>query len=453
MNFKFLISALALLCASGNLVQASETTGGADDFGLTSTEEHQLERRGGDSGKALTIVGGIAGMVGGILTLQPELVAYGAVLTAVSSATTIVNGALSRRDGEFNLGNALVQDEPALALHSAEKHASGNWTNYVLSGRNKKAANSVYMELTHYHKSGRLDGLVVGSKTGLSRRAVQNAQHVKFSFNVIKHPKEGYDKTQLNRFASNMAKTIAAKKRDTSCHGSLVKGAGAWHGKVVIGTLDQLKKKQVVNDCSKDPKAYGPYFNEKHKGKAARASSFVEEDDGGCGGIESRTDVRPDEVPTAANIGRQLKKIKVAMDLDGLDAIQNVDETSGQRFATAVDMAVKHVVHAQQGQQHMLAAIRLALAEACGPGGTITAAITAGINAACGPGGTIAAAITGGVTAGITAACGPGGAISTMADRAQQLPLDTESGAQPPSESQNPAAETPNGPLPHPEIP
>ncbi|KAJ3093782.1 hypothetical protein HDU97_009042 [Phlyctochytrium planicorne] len=111
--------------------------------------------------------------------------------------------------------------------------------------------------------------------------------------------------------------------------------------------------------------------------------------------VHQDVDVRPDEVPTAANIGRQLKKIKVAMDLDGLDAIQNVEETSGQRFATAVDMAVKHVVHAQQGQQHMLAAIRLALAEACGPGGTITAAITGGI----------------------TAACGPGGAISTMADR------------------------------------
>ncbi|KAJ3100837.1 hypothetical protein HDU97_001891 [Phlyctochytrium planicorne] len=268
MQPKHLLSALALLCTSSSLVHASEID--------LATEQHELERRGGDASKTLGFIGGILGVIGGILTFNPELITFGSVLTVVGGATATLGEAISRRDDEFesSLGAALIADEPNLSIHSAEVHSSGNWTNYVLSGRNLTAGNAVYMELTHYPQTGRIDGLVVGSKTGLSKRAAKNAQHIKFSFHVFSKPKGGYDKAQLNRFASNMAKSVAAKKTDTSCHGAIVKGQGAWNGKIVIGTLEQLKKKKVVNDCSKDPKAYGEYFNEKHvpnKGKAGNS--------------------------------------------------------------------------------------------------------------------------------------------------------------------------------------
>ncbi|KAJ3093914.1 hypothetical protein HDU97_008834 [Phlyctochytrium planicorne] len=271
MHFKFLLSALALLSTSGRLVQASPSLN-SDSLDLVvrdplpSIDEHHLERRGGDAGKALNIIGGIAATIGGILTLQPELVAYGAVLTIVGSAASTVGAIVSRRDGEeINLGKILAADEPALSLHSSKLHSSGNWSTYVLSGRNLEAGNAVWMEVTHYHKTNRVDALVVGTKTnGLSRRQGQNDQHIKVSFNALDRPEGGFDKEQLNRFAESMASKVAASKKDTSCHGSIVQGKKVFNGKISIGTLDELKNREVINDCSQDPKAYSQYFNEEH---------------------------------------------------------------------------------------------------------------------------------------------------------------------------------------------
>ncbi|KAJ3097727.1 hypothetical protein HDU97_004577 [Phlyctochytrium planicorne] len=264
MQFRFLISALALLVSSSQLVQADP---------LASAEDHQLEKRGGGASKALAIVGGIAATIGGILTLQPELVAYGAALSIIGSATGTVGAIISRRDLEnLNLGTALVAAEPNLSLHASEFHPSGNWTSFVLSGRDMDAGNAVYMELTQYHKTNRVDGLIVGSKVGLSRRQDQTAQHIKFSVNLMGAPEGGYDTEQLNRFAKNMADSVAAAGKETSCHGSIVDGKAVWNAKISVGSLDDLKTREVVNDCTQDPAAYQQYFDEQH---VAAGSSFV----------------------------------------------------------------------------------------------------------------------------------------------------------------------------------
>ncbi|KAJ3097726.1 hypothetical protein HDU97_004576 [Phlyctochytrium planicorne] len=260
MQFKSILSVLALLASSSNLVQAAP---------VEAAEDHQLERRG--AGKALSIVGGIAATVGGVLTLQPELVAYGAALGIAGSATSTVGAIISRRDGsKLSLGKALVAGEPNLSLHSAQTHSSGNWTNFVISGRNLKAKNAVYMELTHYHKTNRIDGLIVGTKTGLKKR--DEPQHIKVSFNILDQPQGGYDKEQLNRFAQSMAEKVAAAGKETSCHGSVVEGKVAWNGKISIGSLADLQNREVINDCSQDPNAYAQYFDEQH---IPAGSSFV----------------------------------------------------------------------------------------------------------------------------------------------------------------------------------
>ncbi|KAJ3093915.1 hypothetical protein HDU97_008835 [Phlyctochytrium planicorne] len=229
---------------------------------------HQLERRGGGDaggGKFLSVLGGMLATIGGILTLQPELVAYGAVMAIVGSAAGTVGTIIGRRDEEeINLGKILVANEPDLSLHSSRLHSSGNWSTYVISGRNLEAGNAVWMELTQYHQTNRIDALVVGSKTGLSRRQAQSAQHIKLSFNILDKPEGGFDKEQLNRFAKGMADAVAEGKKDTSCHGSLVQGKAVFNGKISIGTLDELNKREVINDCSQDPKAYAQYFNEEH---------------------------------------------------------------------------------------------------------------------------------------------------------------------------------------------
>ncbi|KAJ3102658.1 hypothetical protein HDU97_000355 [Phlyctochytrium planicorne] len=253
MQFKFILSALALLATSSSLVQADS---------VEYSEEHQLDRRGGKAGKVFAIVGGITATLGGILTLQPELVTFGAAMGIMGSAAGTVSAIVSRRDLKKNLGAALVAAEPDLSLHSTHADPSGNWTNFVLSGRNLQAGNAVWMELTHYHKTNRIDALVVGSKTGLNRRQAANGQQIKVSFNILSQPQGGYDADQLNRFAKSMSDAVASAKTDTSCHGSVVDGKAAWTGKITIGTLDELKNKEVVNDCTQDPNAYGQYFSE-----------------------------------------------------------------------------------------------------------------------------------------------------------------------------------------------
>ncbi|KAJ3107707.1 hypothetical protein HDU97_003377 [Phlyctochytrium planicorne] len=280
MHFKFLIPTLALFCTLGHLAQASASSIETFDVpsqDLASTEEHQLERRGG-VGKVLKIVGGIAGIVGGFLTFQPELSAYGAALAFFGTYTGTVGTIFSRRGEEMSLGKALVAEEPDLFLHSEEIHPDGNATDFVISGRNLTSGNAVYMEITHHHQTNEIEGMIVSTKAGLTRRAAANAQHLKFNFQILSRPRGGYDRAQLNRFAHSMASAVASHKRDTSCHGSMINEHTTWVGKVTIGTVAQLKARKVVNDCSRDPKVYGKYFEETHAPAAPRgqaAHSFL----------------------------------------------------------------------------------------------------------------------------------------------------------------------------------
>ncbi|KAJ3107706.1 hypothetical protein HDU97_003376 [Phlyctochytrium planicorne] len=278
MHLKLLIPALALLCTLGYVVQASDSTLETFDVppqSLSISEEHELARRGGAS-KIFQIFGGIVGVIGGFLAFQPELVAFGGALAILGGTSGTVGTILSRRDGDINLGKAIVADEPDLYIHSTEVHPSGNSTDFVISGRNSTAGNAVYMEITHHHETNEVEGIIIGSKTGLSRRAVSNSQHIKFSFKIFSRPNGGYDRAQLSRFAHSMANSVATHKRDTSCHGSMINEHVTWNGKITIGTVAQLRARRIVNDCSRDPKAYGQYFSEKlvtisHKGQAAHS--------------------------------------------------------------------------------------------------------------------------------------------------------------------------------------
>jgi hypothetical protein len=112
--------------------------------------------------------------------------------------------------------------------------------------------------------------------------------------------------------------------------------------------------------------------------------------------------------PTSAEIGRQVKRVKVAMQLEDIQDVDVVNaETVGERSIRAGSMILQGVLGEAAGGQApetLVAAMLLAIQQACAPGGAIQGAITQ----ACAPGGVIRGAIQGG----ISQACAPGGVIS-----------------------------------------
>jgi hypothetical protein len=129
-------------------------------------------------------------------------------------------------------------------------------------------------------------------------------------------------------------------------------------------------------------------------------------------------------VPTAAEIGRQVKRVKTALALSSIPDLPRVtDEVLGQRAAKFTEMSLMNITNnTNVNQAGLVAAVLVGIQQACLPNGPIAHAI----QQACLPNGPIAHAIqqaclpNGPIADAIQQACLPNGPI---ADAIQQACL------------------------------
>lgn len=152
---------------------------------------------------------------------------------------------------------------------------------------------------------------------------------------------------------------------------------------------------------------------------------------------ETDENVLDGNVPEAATIGRQFKRLRTAEILeDHLDAATVNEAVIGDRATALVDLTIRRLANEDPGAPIVALiqkAVTEAIKDACAPGGAISHAIIAActpngpvataITAACAPGAAISNAITaacapgGAVTNAITGACAPAGAVTNTISR------------------------------------